>query len=223
MRLRSHFDTVKIGCYICHMTANTSPLKDNSSYHHGNLRQTLVVAATEMIANRGIESLSLRKLAEKVGVSRTAAYHYFEDKNDLLCAIAANGFKRWQDSLNQLNSNLLPERDKFEQYILGYITFATNNPEEYELMFGRCIWKQSKCTQELQDISHATFQHQVEMIAHWQTINLVDGDNPLRVAQIIWGTLHGIAKLFIDGVYADVNRAEEIVLSALPMFLTPEV
>ncbi|MGB2105866.1 MAG: TetR/AcrR family transcriptional regulator [Porticoccaceae bacterium] len=205
------------------MTANTSPLKDNSSYHHGNLRQTLVVAATEMIADKGIESLSLRKLAEKVGVSRTAAYHYFEDKNDLLCAIAANGFKRWQDSLNQLNSNLLPERDKFEQYILGYITFATNNPEEYELMFGRCIWKQSKCTQELQDISHATFQHQVEMIGHWQTINLVNGDNPLRVAQIIWGTLHGIAKLFIDGVYADVNRAEEIVLSALPMFLTPEV
>ncbi|MGB1328398.1 MAG: TetR/AcrR family transcriptional regulator [Porticoccaceae bacterium] len=205
------------------MTANTSPLKDNSSYHHGNLRQTLLVAATEMIADRGIESLSLRKLAEKVGVSRTAAYHYFEDKNDLLCAIAANGFKRWQESLNQLNSELLPERDKFEQYILGYITFATNNPEEYELMFGRCIWKQSKCTQELQDISHATFQHQVEMIAHWQTINLVNGDNPLRVAQIIWGTLHGIAKLFIDGVYADVNRAEEIVLSALPMFLTPEV
>jgi AcrR family transcriptional regulator len=223
MRLRPHFDTVKIGCYICHMTANTSPLKDNSSYHHGNLRHTLLVAATEMIADRGIESLSLRKLAEKVGVSRTAAYHYFEDKNDLLCAIAANGFKRWQESLNQLNSELLPERDKFEQYILGYITFATNNPEEYELMFGRCIWKQSKCTQELQDISHATFQHQVEMIAHWQTINLVNGDNPLRVAQIIWGTLHGIAKLFIDGVYADVNRAEEIVLSALPMFLTPEV
>jgi len=223
MRLRPHFDTVKIGCYICHMTANTSPLTDNSSYHHGNLRQTLVVAATEMIADKGIESLSLRKLAEKVGVSRTAAYHYFEDKNDLLCAIAANGFKRWQDSLNQLNSELLPERDKFEQYILGYITFATNNPEEYELMFGRCIWKQSKCTQELQDISHTTFQHQVEMITHWQTINLVNGDNPLRVAQIIWGTLHGISKLFIDGVYADVNRAEEIVLSALPMFLTPEV
>jgi hypothetical protein len=126
-------------------------------------------------------------------------------------------------SLNQLESNSLPERDKFEQYILGYIAFATNNPEEYELMFGRCIWKQSKCTQELQDISHATFQHQVEMIAHWQSTGLVIGDSPLRSAQIIWGTLHGIAKLFIDGVYTDVNRVEGIVLSALPMFLEPDV
>jgi AcrR family transcriptional regulator len=205
------------------MTLDSLTLKDSSSYHHGNLRQTLLLAAAEMISENGIESLSLRKLAEMVGVSRTAAYHYFQDKNDLLCAIAANGFRRWQMSLNQLESNSLPERDKFEQYILGYIAFATNNPEEYELMFGRCIWKQSKCTQELQDISHATFQHQVEMISHWQSTGLVIGENPLRSAQIIWGTLHGIAKLFIDGVYTDVNRVEEIVLSALPMFLGPDV
>lgn len=223
MRLRPHFDTVKIDCYINAMTLDSLTLKDSSSYHHGNLRQTLLLAAAEMISENGIESLSLRKLAEMVGVSRTAAYHYFQDKNDLLCAIAANGFRRWQMSLNQLESNSLPERDKFEQYILGYIAFATNNPEEYELMFGRCIWKQSKCTQELQDISHATFQHQVEMISHWQSTGLVIGDNPLRSAQIIWGTLHGIAKLFIDGVYTDVNRVEEIVLSALPMFLGPDV
>jgi AcrR family transcriptional regulator len=205
------------------MTLDSLTLKDSSSYHHGNLRQTLLLAAAEMISENGIESLSLRKLAEMVGVSRTAAYHYFQDKNDLLCAIAANGFRRWQMSLNQLESNSLPERDKFEQYILGYIAFATTNPEEYELMFGRCIWKQSKCTQELQDISHATFQHQVEMISHWQSTGLVIGENPLRSAQIIWGTLHGIAKLFIDGVYTDVNRVEEIVLSALPMFLGPDV
>ncbi|MGB1334003.1 MAG: TetR/AcrR family transcriptional regulator [Porticoccaceae bacterium] len=205
------------------MTLQTALKKNNSHYHHGNLRQTLLSAATHMIAEKGIESLSLRKLAEKVGVSRTAAYHYFKDKNDLLCAIAANGFRRWQQSLDQLSSNQLPDRQKFEQYILGYVAFATTNPEEYELMFGRCIWKQSKCTNELQDISHSTFQRQVVMIEYWQSIGLVVGDNPVRSAQIIWGTLHGIAKLFIDGVYADVGRAEEIVISALPMFLAPKV
>lgn len=222
MRLRPHFDTVKIDCYSKFMTVDSVTLKDNSNYHHGNLRQTLLTAATEMIAENGVESLSLRKLADKVGVSRTAAYHYFQDKNDLLCAIAANGFGCWQASLNELKSNLLPERDKFEQYILGYIAFATNNPEEYELMFGRTIWKQANCTVELQQISHAIFQHQVDMIAHWQTLGVINGDNPLRIAQVIWGTLHGIAKLFIDGVYNDVARAEEIVISALPMFLADD-
>ena len=204
------------------MTRNATEIKNNSSYHHGNLRQTLLSAATQMIAENGSESLSLRKLAEKVGVSRTAAYDYFQDKNHLLCAIAADGFRRWQDSLDLLN-NQLEDLDKFEQYILGYINFATFNPEEYELMFGRCIWKQSKCTPELQEISRKTFQNQVVMIEQWQSIGLVSGDNPLRIAQVIWGTLHGIAKLFIDGVYTDVTRAEEIVISALPMFLARKV
>jgi AcrR family transcriptional regulator len=201
------------------MTTETAPLKTISKYHHGNLRQSLLLAAKELIAEHGIEALSLRKLADKVGVSRTAAYHYFIDKNDLLCALAANGFRRWQTSLDQLSCNQLPDRDKFEQYVLAYITFATNNPEEYELMFGRCIWKQSQCTVELQEISHTTFQHQVEMIDRWQSIGLINGDSALRTAQVIWGTLHGIAKLFIDGVYNDVTRVEEIVISALPMFL----
>ena len=169
LRLRQHFDTVKIGWYIVHMTLGTALKQNTSNYHHGNLRQTLLSTATSMIAQKGIESLSLRKLAEQVGVSRTAAYHYFQDKNALLCAIAANGFKRWEISLDQLNANQLPHRDKFEQYILSYIAFATSNPEEYELMFGRCIWKQSKCTEELQNISHKTFQHQVDMIQYWQS------------------------------------------------------
>ena len=204
------------------MSENHSLEKTSSNYHHGNLRQTLLSAAAEMIATNGIESLSLRKLADKVGVSRTAAYHYFQDKNDLLCAIAANGFRRWQHSLEQLNSNSILQKQKFEQYVLSYIEFATTYPEEYELMFGRSIWKQANCTVELQQISYATFQHQVDMIEYWQSAGLITGDNPLRMAQIIWGTLHGIAKLFIDGVYTDVSRVEEIAISALPMFLVGE-
>jgi AcrR family transcriptional regulator len=201
------------------MTASTSTSKPSAKYHHGNLRQTLLAAAKQMIAAKGIESLSLRKLADKVGVSRTAAYHYFDDKNELLCAIASDGFRQWQLLLVQGEQQNQTERQKFEQYLFNYMVFATHHPEEYELMFGRCIWKQSQCTQELQTIAHGTFQQQVDMLAYWQSIGLVIGDNPLRTAQIIWGTLHGIAKLFIDGVYVDDTQAEEIVKSALPLFL----
>jgi AcrR family transcriptional regulator len=204
------------------MTTFISASKPSVKYHHGNLRQTLLAAARQMIASEGIESLSLRKLADKVGVSRTAAYHYFDDKNDLLCAIASDGFRQWQQLVMQSEKENQTERQKFEQYLIKYMVFATHHPEEYELMFGRCIWKQSQSTKELQTIAHGTFQHQVDMMAYWQSIGLVKGDNPLRTAQIIWGTLHGIAKLFIDGVYVDDTRAEEIVKSALPLFLTPK-
>ena len=64
----------------------------SQNYHHGDLRATLLRVATERVVNEGIDSLSLRKLAEEAGVSRTAPYHHFKDKNALLNAIAAQGF-----------------------------------------------------------------------------------------------------------------------------------
>ncbi|MCS5587084.1 MAG: TetR/AcrR family transcriptional regulator [Porticoccaceae bacterium] len=203
------------------MTESITAQAARSHYHHGDLRKTLLVAAKDLITQHGIESLSLRKLAEKIGVSRTAAYHHFKDKNDLLCAIAAQGFRRrQQEMLKQNKDSKQTERQKLQQYICAYVHFAVENPEEYELMFGRCIWKQAKCTAELREVAYASFQQQVEMVGQWQAVGLISGDNPLRTAQVLWGTLHGIAKLFIDGIYTDVARVEEIALTAVPLFVS---
>ena len=65
-------------------------------------------------------------------------------------------------------------------------------------------------TQELRDVAYPCFQHQLEMIRSWQQRGLIGGDNPLRTSQVIWGTVHGIAKLFIDGIYTDAAQIEEV-------------
>ncbi|HCM48393.1 MAG TPA: TetR family transcriptional regulator, partial [Colwellia sp.] len=57
--------------------------EEKSKYHHGDLRETLLLVATEMLQESGIKEVSLRKLASRVGVSRTAPYHHFKDKNAL--------------------------------------------------------------------------------------------------------------------------------------------
>lgn len=195
------------------------------SYHHGDLRQALLKAAKELIAEAGIENLSLRKLAERAGVSRTAPYHHFSDKNDLLCAIAAEGFRRRHLSAKATFDNpYLTQEQKFEDFICGYVRFAADHPEEYELMFGRSIWKQANSTQELRDVAYPCFQHQLEMIRSWQEGGLlasdsVAGDNALRTSQVIWGAVHGIAKLLIDGIYTDAAQIEEISLCAVKLFI----
>jgi len=190
------------------------------TYHHGDLRQALLVAAKALIAEAGIENLSLRKLAERAGVSRTAPYHHFSDKNDLLCAIAAQGFRRrHQEARDTFNNSRLTAEEKFAEFICGYIRFAANNPEEYELMFGRNIWKQNNSTQELRDVAYPCFQHQLEMVTSWQQMGLISGDNPLRTSQVIWGAVHGIAKLRIDGIYTDSAQIEEVSLCAVKLFL----
>ena len=190
------------------------------SYHHGDLRQALLVAAKSIIAEAGIENLSLRKLAERAGVSRTAPYHHFSGKNDLLCAIAAQGFRRrHQSAVDTFDDTLMTQEQKLEQYICGYVRFAADNPEEYELMFGRSIWKQKNSTQELRDVAYPCFQHQVEMVRSWQEAGLISGDNALRTSQVIWGTVHGIAKLLIDGIYTDAAQIEEVSQCAVKLLL----
>ena len=74
-------------------SAAPSKLKasNKANYHHGNLRETLIEASAHIIKLQGIEGLSLRKLADQVGVSRAAPYHHFKDKNALLAAVAEQG------------------------------------------------------------------------------------------------------------------------------------
>lgn len=207
-------------CYIVRMNSATNLKGVRLTYHHGDLRQALLVAAKALIAEAGIENLSLRKLAERAGVSRTAPYHHFSDKNDLLCAIAAQGFRRrHQEARDTFNNSRLTAEEKFAEFICGYIRFAANNPEEYELMFGRNIWKQNNSTQELRDVAYPCFQHQLEMVTSWQQMGLISGDNPLRTSQVIWGAVHGIAKLRIDGIYTDSAQIEEVSLCAVKLFL----
>ena len=196
------------------------------NYHHGDLRSTLLKVANEMIKEHGIAEVSLRKLAARVGVSRTAPYHHFKDKNALLCGIAESGFQK----LHQINKlgfeeNNLSKREHFSRFIHDYIQFASNNPELYELMFGRTIWKDKSSTQELRDCAYPCFQFQVTMIEEWQKQGLLDtnenaDDNALRASQVLWGTVHGIAKLFIDGIYTDNSKVEEICDYAVNMFLS---
>ena len=202
------------------MNLNAPEKLARPNYHHGDLRQALLVSAKQLIAEAGIENLSLRRLAERAGVSRTAPYHHFSDKNDLLCAIAAEGFRRrHQSAMAGFDDDNKTMLEKFEGYVNGYIQFAVDSPEEYELMFGRSIWKQQNSTAELRDVAYPCFQHQVDMVRHWQRSGLIAGDNALRTSQVIWGALHGIAKLLIDGIYTDTASIEEVTRCAVDMFI----
>lgn len=192
-----------------------------SSYHHGDLRKTLLEVTTDMIRESGIEGLSLRKLADRVGVSRTAPYHHFKDKNELLCAIAEEGFRQHhlQGQLNFTDESR-SMHERFRSFVHNYVKFASENPELYELMFGRTIWKQQGSTEELRSAAYPCFQHQLAMTKAWQEMGLLNRDeNTLRLSQVIWGTLHGIAKLMIDGIYTNTDQIEEICECAVKVFI----
>lgn len=190
------------------------------SYHHGNLRDSLIDEATSMLKTGGVEGLSMRKLADAVGVSRTAIYHHFKDKNALLCALAEQGFLRWREEAEIIFEQTdVDEYEKVRQFVRDYIYYAADNPQLYDLMFGRTIWKNASPTDELKSVAYPSFQHQVDMTKRWQQKGVMPAtEDSLRLAQVTWGTLHGIARLLIDGIYADRSHIDEMCDCAMHLF-----
>jgi len=183
-----------------------------TAYHHGDLRSSLIRAARDMIRAGGVEAMSLRKLSDQVGVSRTAAYHYFKDKNILLCTLAEEGFHVWQEDATRIFlDEKMSHEDRYKTYIRWYMDYALENAEYYDLMFGRAIWKQNTATDSLKTIAYDVFQQQVEITRQWQKYGVLPaGEDSLRLAQVIWGTLHGLARLLIDGIYSDDSHIDEM-------------
>jgi AcrR family transcriptional regulator len=105
----------------------------DSTYHHGDLRAALLKVATAEIERVGYESLSLRELAEKLGVSRAAPYRHFADRRALLAAVAAEGF----DELTAIHRNAVAKTPLARLVAAGrgYLAFAAERPQMFRLMF----------------------------------------------------------------------------------------
>lgn len=195
-------------------TVNPPPSRH---YHHGDLHAVLLREGAALLNENGIEALSLRKLAERCDVSRMAPYHHFKDKHQLLCELAQEGFLALDQLLKQLDLRADADREsELLRFVLAYLHFACDQPERYNLMFGREIWKLSQPTSALRDVAFRTFRLYVKTLLALFGTRLSPGDNkPLRQAQASWATLHGLCRLLIDGIYIHRADMEEVATEAV--------
>jgi AcrR family transcriptional regulator len=112
---------------------NIEGMKADSTYHHGDLRAALLKVAAAEIERVGYENLSLRELAEKLGVSRAAPYRHFADRRALLAAIAAEGFDELTAIHRKAAGKTPPAR--LAAAGRGYLAFAAKQPQMFRLMF----------------------------------------------------------------------------------------
>ncbi len=199
-------------------------MANHSPYHHGDLRSALLQEANVMLRESGIDGLSLRQLAERVGVSRMAPYHHFRDKHDLLCALATEGFRELDKLIEQATPDSAAKAPDLQatlaRFVRDYLRFAIDNPDRYELMFGRPIWKSANPSAELKETAFACFRHYAERIsALLGQQRLPKGSKPLRLAQASWATLHGLCRLMIDGIYVNQTDMEEVSHEAVRLML----
>jgi AcrR family transcriptional regulator len=172
--------------------------KQAKRYHHGDLRRALLQEAARTIQAQGVERLTLRAVAERLGVSRTALYRHFADKSALLAGVAAEGFRTlatvtlsaWQAAGKGLAG--------LEAMGLAYVDFALTHPSHYRVMFGGFVDSGAKDPAFVQDAASA-FDVLVDALRELQKDGLIRADEPELLARFVWATVHGVAMLGIDG------------------------
>lgn len=159
-------------------------------YHHGDLRNKLLVAATESIAEAGISKLSLRALAKRVGVSNAAPTHHFGDKTGLLTALATEGFNLLAQAVTATDGDI----DLVDMGV-AYVRFALEHPAHYSVMFQPDLLDPGDNNlQDAQGRARAALDAGVGHAAHESG---ADGTEDAQVAA--WSLVHGYATLILSG------------------------
>lgn len=195
--------------------------KPENTYHHQNLRSTLLENAEALLAEKGIAGLTLRELAERSNVSRQAPYHHFKSKHALLCGVAERSFDYLNHLLDETEANEASTvREHLKKWVVAYVRYAAEYPERYELMFGAETWRNSP-SQELTQKGHDTFRRYTEIFRRLkENGELPKSLDATRMSQITWATLHGLCRLKTDGVFVSLEAVEEMSLYAAEMILS---
>lgn len=100
------------------------------TYHHGDLRGAILEAAADAVGRDGVATLSLRSLAQRVGVSHTAPRHHFGDKRGVVTALAAQGYAALETDLRSAAAD-----GSFLDVGVAYVAWAVDHPAHYQVMF----------------------------------------------------------------------------------------
>ena len=191
-------------------------------YHHGNLKEALIDAALNLIAEKGPFGFTIAEAARSAGVSPGAPYRHYKDRDDLMGDIAKQGFARFEAFLNTAWNDGRPNPLRALDNIgKAYLAFARTEPAFYSAMFEAGVAVDSE--PELARASDKAFAI-LRQAAEAVCADLpAEGRPPaLMVALHIWSLSHGIAALFARG--DDARRAlpmspEELLEAAVLIYL----
>lgn len=166
-----------------------------NNYHHGNLREALLKAARQVLLETGVDGLSLRKVAKLAGVSATAPYSHFRDKQALLAELATEGFEELAETMETCAAG---QKESSQDHLVGlaqgYISFATGAPALFQLMFGPAVGDL------LGSPSLVTAGSRAYQLMETAVAEQVSAEPQVPVAAAgAWSLVHGLATLLIDG------------------------
>lgn len=183
-------------------------------YHHGNLRQAVLNEATAVVRERGAAELSLREVATTIGVTHAAPRRYFPGRQDLLDALAVEGFSRLGARLQDALDASSGYREQVRAVALAYLDFMISEANLAELMFAT---KHGADGDAVGEGAAAAFAPLLQMFRRGQADGALSNRDPERTGLVFLATLQGIAGLVHCGVVPP-GQLDDLIDDALAQF-----
>lgn len=187
--------------------------KASAAYHHGDLRSALVAAGLELLKERAVDDLSLREVARRVGVSATAVYRHFPDKQALLFAMCEQGAMQLTAAQADARQEVKRGQKGFEAAGRAYVYFALANPGLYRLMMS------TKASVDHYDANGNAMGDAMNLLKDCVAEIIPPTASPLEhkvMALHAWSLVHGISMLMLDGLVAPDGEVIDALVS-MPM------
>lgn len=164
------------------------------------LREDIIVATKKLLAEAAnSQDVSIRAVADAVGVTSPSIYLHFADKNDLLGAVVADTFRELDEQMLADAATTSSPLERLRAFGLAYIRFAVTHPEHYRLA------TMDPCPQpnvEVDDVLRsAAFEHFNATVVECIEAGLFVADDPLPITFDLWTAAHGVASLVIAKPY----------------------
>ena len=164
------------------------------SEQHGDVRRLVLDAAIAIIELEGAESLSMREVARRAGVSHQAPYHYFGDRSGIFAAISEEGFTGLAQAFRDVHETEMPAA---KAGFIAYLNFAREHVGHFRVMFSNdiCGVATHALTQTAADSAFEELRLMVSRITGPE----IDPNKAFTFAAMLWSLSHGLATLVIDG------------------------
>jgi AcrR family transcriptional regulator len=162
------------------------------------LRQKILTAATELFLENGFESVSMRKIAEKIEYAPSTIYLYFEDKEAICTAIAAEAFEILMHGLEENEQRGLPALESARAGLRWYVDFGLLHPNQYQLVFGRPAPQAMEESCRVDQLGLNALGYLARSIARCRAEGLFIAGDDMADSIACWAQLHGLTIVLIN-------------------------
>lgn len=180
--------------------------KQKATYRHGDLKNGLIQSALQLVQQRSNVEFTLRELAEKTGVTHAAAYRHFKSKNEIMLAIAQDGFDILKGYFKAVTEN---DPGDIKSLGISYVKFSIENPHYFRVMFHPDIRHPEK-GESHEMVGGDAFLILEACIQYNQKNGIFTTRPSYELSLTAWSLVHGLSVLWTSGNLSPIPSGQKI-------------